>query len=181
MLFRSVIVPQYVIDQLSKITGGEMIMTTGVGGVLAYGAFIFLVSNIGGSLTPLGDPPLFVGFLRGVDFFWTTQHLWTETLFVAALCLAIFFGLDTWLYTREAPLAADPTPDTRGVQIVGLFNLLLIAGAVAGAIALKRRLKIPPAPVSAIHRPNAFRTRRASKPPAAAAAADPVRRPTWNT
>ena len=38
--------------------------------------FIFLVSNIGGSLTPLGDPPLFLGFLRGVDFFWTTQHLW---------------------------------------------------------------------------------------------------------
>src|SRR6185503_17189916 len=38
--------------------------------------FIFLVANIGGSLSPLGDPPLFVGFLRGVDFFWTTTHLW---------------------------------------------------------------------------------------------------------
>ena len=37
--------------------------------------FIFLVANIGGALTPLGDPPLFVGFLRGVDFFWTAQHL----------------------------------------------------------------------------------------------------------
>jgi Na+/H+ antiporter NhaD/arsenite permease-like protein len=44
--------------------------------------FIFLVSNIGGSLTPLGDPPLFLGFLKGVSFFWTTQHLWPETLFM---------------------------------------------------------------------------------------------------
>src|SRR5690606_7356587 len=47
--------------------------------------FIFLVSNIGGSLTPLGDPPLFVGFLRGVDFFWTTTHLFKETLMVGGI------------------------------------------------------------------------------------------------
>src|SRR5690606_22839554 len=56
--------------------------------------FIFLVSNIGGSLTPLGDPPLFVGFLRGVDFFWTSQHLIWETLFVGGIVLAAFFLLD---------------------------------------------------------------------------------------
>ena len=43
--------------------------------------FIFLVANIGGALTPLGDPPLFVGFLKGVDFFWTTQHLFLKTAF----------------------------------------------------------------------------------------------------
>ena len=49
--------------------------------------FIFLVANIGGALSPLGDPPLFVGFLRGVDFFWTTQHLWSETALVAGLVL----------------------------------------------------------------------------------------------
>ena len=47
--------------------------------------FIFLVANIGGALTPLGDPPLFVGFLRGVDFFWTAQHLWLQTSIVARL------------------------------------------------------------------------------------------------
>jgi len=47
--------------------------------------FIFLVSNIGGSLTPLGDPPLFLGFLRGVDFFWTTTHLFPETLLASAI------------------------------------------------------------------------------------------------
>ncbi len=52
--------------------------------------FIFLVSNIGGSLTPLGDPPLFVGFLRGVDFFWTTTHLFWEMAFVGGIVLAAF-------------------------------------------------------------------------------------------
>ena len=56
--------------------------------------FIFLVANIGGALSPLGDPPLFVGFLRGVDFFWPRTHLWQETLVAAALVLAIFIALD---------------------------------------------------------------------------------------
>ncbi|HEX7882833.1 MAG TPA: sodium:proton antiporter, partial [Afipia sp.] len=50
--------------------------------------FIFLVANIGGALSPLGDPPLFIGFLKGVDFFWTTKHLWQETLFVGGVVLA---------------------------------------------------------------------------------------------
>lgn len=52
--------------------------------------FIFLVANAGGALTPLGDPPLFLGFLQGVDFFWTTQHLWRQTLTMWVLLLAIF-------------------------------------------------------------------------------------------
>jgi Na+/H+ antiporter NhaD/arsenite permease-like protein len=53
--------------------------------------FIFLVANIGGALTPLGDPPLFVGFLRGVDFFWPAQHLCTDGD-RASLVLVIFFA-----------------------------------------------------------------------------------------
>ena len=56
--------------------------------------FIFLVANIGGALSPLSDPPLFVGFLRGVDFFWTTTHLAYQTALVAALVLAMFLALD---------------------------------------------------------------------------------------
>ena len=52
--------------------------------------FIILVANVGGALSPLGDPPLFVGFLNGVDFFWTTQNLWMQTVIVAGLLLAIF-------------------------------------------------------------------------------------------
>ncbi|MBM6594681.1 sodium:proton antiporter [Microvirga pudoricolor] len=102
--------------------------------------FIFLVSNIGGSLTPLGDPPLFLGFLRGVDFFWTTTHLFPETLFATAVLLALFFALDTWLYRREGRIKPDPTPDSR-VTIKGGINFLLIA-VIIGAILMSARLDI---------------------------------------
>src|SRR4029077_9026045 len=56
--------------------------------------FIFLVANIGGALSPLGDPPLFVGFLHGIDFFWTATHLWQQTALTAALVLAAFIAVD---------------------------------------------------------------------------------------
>ncbi|MBL8589593.1 MAG: sodium:proton antiporter [Methylobacteriaceae bacterium] len=95
--------------------------------------FIFLVSNIGGSLTPLGDPPLFLGFLRGVDFFWTTTHLFVETLFVAGLVLVVFFVLDTWMYRQDGHSKPDPTPDGNLIHISGLPNLALI-GVVIAAI-----------------------------------------------
>lgn len=94
--------------------------------------FIFLVSNIGGSLTPLGDPPLFVGFLRGVDFFWTTKHLFPETLFTAGIVLAVFFVLDTLIYRREGVKRKDPTPDNP-VRIKGGLNFVLIF-VIIGAI-----------------------------------------------
>lgn len=80
--------------------------------------FIFVVSNIGGSLTPLGDPPLFLGFLKGVGFFWAAGHLWPETLFMVAALLALFFALDSHWYRREGVLPQDPTPD--GGQRLGL-------------------------------------------------------------
>jgi Na+/H+ antiporter NhaD/arsenite permease-like protein len=103
--------------------------------------FIFLVSNIGGSLTPLGDPPLFVGFLRGVDFFWTTTNLYQETLFVGGLVLAVFLVMDIILHRREAgaPKIKDPTPDTK-VRIRGLPNVPLLAGVI-GAILLSATWK----------------------------------------
>ena len=62
--------------------------------------FIFVVSNIGGLLTPLGDPPLFLGFLKGVDFFWTLR-LWPQWLLVNGLVLAVFFVWDSVAYRRE--------------------------------------------------------------------------------
>lgn len=98
--------------------------------------FIFLVSNIGGSLTPLGDPPLFVGFLRGVDFFWTTTNLLWETLLVGGLVIAVFIVLDIVLHIREEglPKIKDPTPD-RKVRIRGLWNIPLLGGVI-GAILL---------------------------------------------
>ncbi len=97
--------------------------------------FIFLVSNIGGSLTPLGDPPLFVGFLRGVDFFWTTVHILPDTLFVGGIVLAAFLVMDTILHCREAgrPKIKDPTPDSK-VRVRGLPNLPLLAGVIAAIL-----------------------------------------------
>lgn len=103
--------------------------------------FIFMVSNIGGALTPLGDPPLFVGFLKGVDFFWTTRHLSHEMLFVAGAVLVVFVALDLYLHHREEheshPL--DPTPDSP-LKLHGSINFLLI-GMIISAILMSANWK----------------------------------------
>ena len=92
--------------------------------------FIFLVSNVGGSLTPLGDPPLFLGFLKGVDFFWTASYIFPETLFLTGSLLGIFYLLDRWYYRKEDVLPVDPTPDTRRIGFDGAVNFWLLAGVV---------------------------------------------------
>ena len=97
--------------------------------------FIFLVSNVGGSLTPLGDPPLFLGFLKGVDFFWTVSHIFPETLFLVFSLLGIFYLLDRWYYRKEGVLPVDPTPDTGRLGFDGLVNFWLLA-AVVGLVLL---------------------------------------------
>ncbi|BAT59627.1 citrate transporter [Variibacter gotjawalensis] len=103
--------------------------------------FIFLVSNVGGSLTPLGDPPLFVGFLKGVDFFWTTTHLALPMLLVGGIVLAVFVVFDTVLYRREAAMRhpKDPTPD-EPLRLHGLINIPLL-GVIIGAILLSASWK----------------------------------------
>src|SRR5712691_5293669 len=96
--------------------------------------FILLVGNIGGALSPLGDPPLLVGFLHGVDFFWTTRHLWQQTAFVGGLVLAAFTALDLWHYRkdRRVTTVGESVPP-RDLAVRGGVNLVLIA-AVAAAI-----------------------------------------------
>ena len=98
--------------------------------------FIFLVANIGGSLTPLGDPPLFLGFLKGVGFFWPTVHMLLPMLLVAVIVLAVFYVVDSHFYRRDAAFQArrDPTPDTpKGLTIEGGINIWLLLG-VMGAV-----------------------------------------------
>ncbi len=93
--------------------------------------FIFLVANIGGSLTPLGDPPLFLGFLKGVEFFWPTTHMFLPMLLVSVALLALFFVIDTVLYGRE------PTQKPRARESLGLeggINLLLLVGVVGAVL-----------------------------------------------
>jgi len=95
--------------------------------------FIFIVSNIGGSLTPLGDPPLFLGFLKGVDFFWTAKHIFPETLFLVVVLLGLFYVIDRHYYVKEGVLRRDPTPDTPSFAIEGKANLALL-GVIVGLV-----------------------------------------------
>ncbi|WP_332741294.1 sodium:proton antiporter [Hydrogenophaga sp.] len=93
--------------------------------------FIFIVSNAGGALTPLGDPPLFLGFLKGVDFFWTVTHLWSHTLFIVGVLLALFYAIDWWCYhRREETRPEDPTPDTQRLGFDGSVNFALLGVVV---------------------------------------------------
>lgn len=95
--------------------------------------FIFLVANIGGSLTPLGDPPLFLGFLKGVPFFWTMQYIWLETLLCAAVLLPLFYMIDSYYFHKkeeELPAAMDPSPDTPRIGFEGGLNFVWLLGAI---------------------------------------------------
>ncbi|UZN48857.1 sodium:proton antiporter [Cupriavidus cauae] len=96
--------------------------------------FIFLVANAGGSLTPLGDPPLFLGFLKGVEFFWTTRHIFPQTLFLCIALLVIFYFVDRHYFLNreeELPPRLDPTPDSRGIRIDGKANFALLLAIMA--------------------------------------------------
>jgi Na+/H+ antiporter NhaD/arsenite permease-like protein len=90
--------------------------------------FIFLVANAGGALTPLGDPPLFLGFLKGVDFFWTVKHLFAPTIFLCVALLIIFYLLDSHYYHKREevkPPELDPTPDS-AIRFEGKINFVLL-------------------------------------------------------
>jgi len=96
--------------------------------------FIFLVANIGGSLTPLGDPPLFLGFLKGVSFFWTTVHLFLPFAVNSAVLLALYFVIDTVLFNKEGkPESPDAGQDGK-LRLEGSHNLLLLLGVVGGVL-----------------------------------------------
>jgi len=92
--------------------------------------FIFLVSNIGGSLLPIGDPPLFLGYLRGVPFLWTLG-LWKPWLFCCLLLLCIYYVWDSRLYKKEPPL--DHLMDETHIEplkVRGLLNFVWLLGVV---------------------------------------------------
>jgi len=100
--------------------------------------FIFLVSNIGGCLTPLGDPPLFLGFLRGVPFEWTFS-LWKEWLLMNVILLIIYFIWDTKKYSEDTvePVPAD---QVKPVEIVGKINFIFLLGVILCVAFLKPAL-----------------------------------------
>ena len=88
--------------------------------------FIFLVSNIGGCLTPLGDPPLFLGFLKGVAFFWPTEHLFAPLLLASALLLLVYHQMDVRFFRREADEIRDDPGTVEPLRIQGGVNIPLL-------------------------------------------------------
>jgi len=93
--------------------------------------FIILVANVGGALSPLGDPPLFVGFLRGVAFFWPTTHLAIQTGIVVVPLLAMFVALDAWRFRTDG---MAPASGSAPIKVQGLVNGLLIAAIIAAML-----------------------------------------------
>ena len=94
--------------------------------------FIILVANVGGALSPLGDPPLFVGFLHGVDFFWTDAHLLPQTGSWSAAARDVL-ALDIWRYRTE-PVSGPAGPRSADQRSSGLVNVPLIAAIVAAIL-----------------------------------------------
>ncbi len=95
--------------------------------------FIFLVANIGGSLTPLGDPPLFLGFLKGVPFTWPTVHMLPPMLFVAGVLLTLFYLLDSYMLRRDG-LDIPEAEEDRRLTIEGSYNFVLLGGIVLAVL-----------------------------------------------
>ena len=87
--------------------------------------FIFLVANIGGSLTPLGDPPLFLGFLQGVDFFWTAKNMFFPMICISLMLLLLYYFIDSYFYKKEN-ISIDENKNKEKLSIKGSFNFILI-------------------------------------------------------
>jgi Na+/H+ antiporter NhaD/arsenite permease-like protein len=94
--------------------------------------FIFLVANIGGALTPLGDPPLFLGFLHGVSFFWTFKLL-PQMLLCAALLLTAYFCIDTYHYRKENLRVPEDEANEK-LRLVGIRNFIFLGGVVLAVL-----------------------------------------------
>ncbi len=95
--------------------------------------FIFLIANVGGSLTPLGDPPLFLGFLHGVSFFWTFKII-PHMLAVAILLLVIYFILDTYHYRKEGAAAPVDSDIKEPLKLEGMHNFIFLAGIIGSVL-----------------------------------------------
>lgn len=100
--------------------------------------FIFLVANIGGALSPLGDPPLLLGYLQGVPFLWPTAHLLLPTLIVAGGLLAVFHAIDRYVGDGAARDAKPLEPELEKLGLDGRINLFLLS-LIIGMVLLQSR------------------------------------------
>lgn len=111
--------------------------------------FIFIVANIGGSLTPLGDPPLFLGFLRGVPFFWT-MNLLPQMLCAVIILLLIYFLIDTYYYRKEKLHTVSSSEEKEPLRIEGYHNFLFLA-AIVGAVLMSGLMQWGEVSILGIH------------------------------
>lgn len=95
--------------------------------------FIFLVANVGGSLTPLGDPPLFLGFLHGVTFFWTF-NIMPHMILTVILLLIVYYGLDSYYYRKEGIKAPPDDGVKEPLKLEGTYNFILLGGVVGSVL-----------------------------------------------
>jgi Na+/H+ antiporter NhaD/arsenite permease-like protein len=112
--------------------------------------FIFLVANIGGSLTPLGDPPLLLGFIHGVPFFWTLRLI-VPMGFVVLILLTIFYLLDSFFLKREG----GTRPTTEGgepIRLEGVHNFLFLGGVLA-LVYMSGTLELAEVSILGVHLP----------------------------
>jgi Na+/H+ antiporter NhaD/arsenite permease-like protein len=113
--------------------------------------FIFLVANIGGSLTPLGDPPLFLGFLRGVPFQWTF-NLFPQMILLVAILLVLYFCMDTYFFRKERIVDEFTVEKKEPLRVEGLHNILFLAGIV-GVVLMSGVVHWGEMSIFGVHRP----------------------------
>src|ERR1051326_9109080 len=99
--------------------------------------FIFIVSNVGGSLTPVGDPPLFLGYLQGVPFWWTARELWPMWATGLGILVAMFYMVDSANFLRAPKAVREKETRHEDWRFEGLGNLFFLA-VVLGSVFLKR-------------------------------------------
>lgn len=124
--------------------------------------FIFMVANIGGALTPLGDPPLFLGFLHGVPFFWTLR-LYAPMFLILTLLLIIYVAIDTYYLRKEQKETAELEPEqdskyadtntsttVKKFEILGSYNFILLL-CIIGAILFSGSVKMNEISILGVH------------------------------
>jgi len=99
--------------------------------------FIFIIANVGGSLTPIGDPPLFLGYLKGVPFWWVTKNCWPMWIAGVGGLLAIFYALDRINFNRAPRAVREKETAQEAWKFTGLPNLVFLA-AILGAVFVER-------------------------------------------
>ncbi len=99
--------------------------------------FIFIVSNVGGCLTPIGDPPLFLGYLKGIPFFWTLEHLWLKWLTAVIALVAIFFVMDTQNFKKAPKNIRQKETSNETWKFDGLHNIFFLL-AILGSVFIQK-------------------------------------------